>query len=637
MQTYEGTENYIFVSYSHKDSAIVLPIIEGLDKAGYRVWYDAGIEAGSEWPENVAMHISQSAVVLVFLSKNALNSQNCIREIHFSIKKRKEILVVYLEELELSDGMDMQLSPLQAMFYYRFPSLQEFMQKLTIAKILSNCQKTQEVSTEPEKQKNKTKITPTKPVIVEEKLDPLYLQALEIVIDAGCASRALLQRKLGISYPRACEILDWMEKRGYVSEANDTHLRVVYITYSDLLQLQAANAPKQPHLPQTADELPDPLCLPALRVVVVTGSASMSLLQRTFAIGFNRAGKLIDWMEECGFISAFIDGQKRTVLITLDEFTKLEESLNIETEEKEDVSSPNVKATNKENATNYKAFSFSKKQTYVSLFTNERYVCCAVTFKAERTEKNIVIPQKDPLKIPVGRIAERGFNKSTIRTVTIPPSIREIQRYAFSNTKTLQTLTIQEGTEIIGEQAFSYCSSLKKVEFPATLCQIGQRAFRACTALETASFADPLYANSMKALAFECFRECSSLQRVRLPNSLTSIKGYAFSGCFALQEINLPDGLKEIGEFAFDSCRNLKTLSLPKGLLKIGKMAFVDCTALQSVFIPKSLTSLDKTAFSMCDALETVYFEKTDVPDEWKQSILLWAPDAKIICGVSKA
>ena len=155
MQTYEGSENYIFVSYSHKERAIVLPIIEGLDKAGYRVWYDAGIEAGSEWPENVATHISKSAVVLVFLSKNALNSQNCIREIHFAIKKRKEVLVVYLEELELSDGMDMQLSPLQAMFYYRFPSLQEFMQKLTTAKILSDCKAKKTNATSPLSATNK--------------------------------------------------------------------------------------------------------------------------------------------------------------------------------------------------------------------------------------------------------------------------------------------------------------------------------------------------------------------------------------------------------------------------------------------------------------------------------------------------
>ena len=123
MEIYEGTENYIFISYAHKDSKVVMPIIEGLTNANYRVWYDEGIEAGSEWPENVASHIAKSEVVLILLSNHALDSQNCIREIHFSIKKRKKILVVYLEELELSDGMDMQLSPLQAMFLYKFKTL----------------------------------------------------------------------------------------------------------------------------------------------------------------------------------------------------------------------------------------------------------------------------------------------------------------------------------------------------------------------------------------------------------------------------------------------------------------------------------------------------------------------------------
>lgn len=139
MEIYEGTENYIFISYAHKDSKVVMPIIEGLTNANYRVWYDEGIEAGSEWPENVASHITKSEVVLILLSNHALDSQNCIREIHFSIKKRKKILVVYLEELELSDGMDMQLSPLQAMFVYKFKTLETFIEKLCTANILLPC------------------------------------------------------------------------------------------------------------------------------------------------------------------------------------------------------------------------------------------------------------------------------------------------------------------------------------------------------------------------------------------------------------------------------------------------------------------------------------------------------------------
>ena len=51
---YEGSEPYIFVSYAHKDAAMVMPLITGLQDRGFRVWFDAGIEAGTEWPEYIA-------------------------------------------------------------------------------------------------------------------------------------------------------------------------------------------------------------------------------------------------------------------------------------------------------------------------------------------------------------------------------------------------------------------------------------------------------------------------------------------------------------------------------------------------------------------------------------------------------
>lgn len=50
---YKGTDPYIFISYAHKDSDIVLPIISRLQKDGYRVWYDEGIAPGS----NSAIHM----------------------------------------------------------------------------------------------------------------------------------------------------------------------------------------------------------------------------------------------------------------------------------------------------------------------------------------------------------------------------------------------------------------------------------------------------------------------------------------------------------------------------------------------------------------------------------------------------
>ena len=51
VKPYEGQEAYIFISYCHKDRASVFPIIEQMARDGYRVWYDEGIDPGSEWPE----------------------------------------------------------------------------------------------------------------------------------------------------------------------------------------------------------------------------------------------------------------------------------------------------------------------------------------------------------------------------------------------------------------------------------------------------------------------------------------------------------------------------------------------------------------------------------------------------------
>ena len=66
-RAYEGTEPYIFVSYAHKDSEAVLPIIAALQDRGFRIWYDAGIEAGTEWPEYIAEQLNGSEVVLALI------------------------------------------------------------------------------------------------------------------------------------------------------------------------------------------------------------------------------------------------------------------------------------------------------------------------------------------------------------------------------------------------------------------------------------------------------------------------------------------------------------------------------------------------------------------------------------------
>ena len=124
---YNGNQPYIFISYAHKDAETVLPIIAAMQARGYRVWYDAGIEGGTEWPEYIATHLDESSCVIAFLSESSVNSPNCRREINFSIELCKELLCVYLEPVKLTLGMRMQLNTLQALFLEQYADLEAFL------------------------------------------------------------------------------------------------------------------------------------------------------------------------------------------------------------------------------------------------------------------------------------------------------------------------------------------------------------------------------------------------------------------------------------------------------------------------------------------------------------------------------
>ena len=138
---YEGNENYIFISYAHKDSQKVLPIIDVLIERGFRVWYDAGIEAGTEWPEYIEEHLNNASAVLVFMTPNTVESKNCRNEINYALDLEKEMLIVYLEDTSLAKGMRLQLNSTQSLFKKNHFSNETFIHELINARILQNCHK----------------------------------------------------------------------------------------------------------------------------------------------------------------------------------------------------------------------------------------------------------------------------------------------------------------------------------------------------------------------------------------------------------------------------------------------------------------------------------------------------------------
>ena len=67
----------------------------------------------------------------------------------------------------------------------------------------------------------------------------------------------------------------------------------------------------------------DSLMPDALKYVIEIGQASISKLQRHFALGFSRAGKIIDQMERLHYISPADGSRPRTVYLTMDEYRQI--------------------------------------------------------------------------------------------------------------------------------------------------------------------------------------------------------------------------------------------------------------------------------------------------------------------------
>ena len=96
-------------------------------------------------------------------------------------------------------------------------------------------------------------------------------------------------------------------------------------TYNDdiLEQIEKANSTDKEIEEQENDDDTDPLLMEAIEVVVETGQASTSFIQRRFKVGYARAGRIIDQMEERGIISGFQGSKPREVLMSKERWQEL--------------------------------------------------------------------------------------------------------------------------------------------------------------------------------------------------------------------------------------------------------------------------------------------------------------------------
>ncbi|MCR5207814.1 MAG: DNA translocase FtsK [Eubacterium sp.] len=72
-----------------------------------------------------------------------------------------------------------------------------------------------------------------------ESLDPLFDNAVEVVLENGRASTSFLQRKLGVGYSRGSKIMDQLEEKGIIGPQDGAKPREIRINMQQWIQMKA--------------------------------------------------------------------------------------------------------------------------------------------------------------------------------------------------------------------------------------------------------------------------------------------------------------------------------------------------------------------------------------------------------------
>lgn len=113
---YSGTEDFVFVCYSHSNADKVYTDLVQLKEAGINLWYDEGIPAGTAWRGEIANAIKNASKLIYFISTSSLKSNHCLREVDYALSHDIEILPVYLENVSLPPELDLVLGRVQGLY-----------------------------------------------------------------------------------------------------------------------------------------------------------------------------------------------------------------------------------------------------------------------------------------------------------------------------------------------------------------------------------------------------------------------------------------------------------------------------------------------------------------------------------------
>lgn len=250
---------------------------------------------------------------------------------------------------------------------------------------------------------------------------------------------------------------------------------------------------------------------------------------------------------------------------------------------------------------------------------------------------------------PVVKIGEKAFlDCVSLRSVSLPNTLKEIGAYAFQNCTNLENIVLPDGLETVYAFAFAEVSKVASLNIPASVtyfdcacCDVGEivvdknnpiyssigkslfnkdkTILRGVLASYIGEYVIP---NNVVEVAGGAFRDCDNITGVVIPSNVTTIGASAFTGCNSLETLYIPETVVNLNTEALcANCRNLIQVSVPATITSINDQAFRGCHKLQSIDIPEGVTSIGAFAFEGCNEMESIMLPSTL---EWIDYYGLW-------------